>query len=817
MPLNPRLVVAPSLEMYFVDKDTGLPLTGGKVTFYKDNSRTVKKDVYQISGSPPNYTYVALPNPVTLSAVGTIQNDSGDNVLPYYYPYEGLPTDETPSDITELYYITVESSGGVAQFTREGWPNISSATSSAQELINLVANPQFALNNNFPVDETSGFVNIDAEETAIAPGGWWFLRPTGSSATDSYKFVPFDSVVSLPTGNPRYALNVKNTGGADAYKYLAIRWNNVNMFASDDQSYTFNFYGKSDSGNVTLDVKLIKFFGTGSTTPTSTRSIGTINLTNSFNWAGKVTFQFGDNATDQVGDLNDDYVEIVVSLPTDQSFNYSFTDFILTPGNVDIEIFPYKPYEIAIPESTVGYPEELVNDGSDLYLPIVKTKSGTTVDKSMIGAVFALSYALTDYDSDGLAPDTNNISCIGNHAFRYAGYAPLGIPFKRLGDKYWNETYKVYQWGTGVGYVSALVSLGLSNDIILANNELGNVAIPADGAGGSATGFTFTQIASGSATDYGVTAHVSGINTLWVKGLRAGHITSPTNLPINGLSSPGFIFKVFKNPANVTAYFEFEMENTAPPSIAGGDYIVYFAEGGSGNVEYVPWFKVNGVGSAPVTGATKIEIDLVSSYTADDVANILAFALSACRVTSIVTQAASTLSGGEYWTFVSTDYGTFVVWYTVDGAGTKPVVSGVPTDNYIKVELAGTDTAAQVSDKTRTQINKTYFAVPNFAGAFLRGYDPNGQWDIVNTTGADFNTRFGYGPGIWGNQIGTFELDYYTSHYHQVEPIVLNTPGSTQGLLEEPSLTNTNASLTTESGGTETRPINASINWIVKY
>ena len=64
-----------------------------------------------------SHTYVALPNPLRLSAVGTVQDANGNNVLPFYFPY-----DEQGN--VELYYLTVESMDGQLQFTREAWPNL---------------------------------------------------------------------------------------------------------------------------------------------------------------------------------------------------------------------------------------------------------------------------------------------------------------------------------------------------------------------------------------------------------------------------------------------------------------------------------------------------------------------------------------------------------------------------------------------------------------------------------------------------------------------------------------------------------------------
>ncbi len=65
------LIAAPMLQDLLVDKD-GTPMAGGTITLYHDNSRTTLKNWYYQSGTPGNYTYVPLPNPLTLSAAGTI-------------------------------------------------------------------------------------------------------------------------------------------------------------------------------------------------------------------------------------------------------------------------------------------------------------------------------------------------------------------------------------------------------------------------------------------------------------------------------------------------------------------------------------------------------------------------------------------------------------------------------------------------------------------------------------------------------------------------------------------------------------------------
>src|SRR5947208_2792433 len=114
MSVNPSLlVIAPSLEMYFVDKTTGFPLAHGLVYFYSQTNQSVLKNIYDENGN-------ALPNPSVLSSVGTFQDGGNNNILPYYYLFDnnGNP---------EKYFIKVYSSlDGITpatlQFTRDNWP-----------------------------------------------------------------------------------------------------------------------------------------------------------------------------------------------------------------------------------------------------------------------------------------------------------------------------------------------------------------------------------------------------------------------------------------------------------------------------------------------------------------------------------------------------------------------------------------------------------------------------------------------------------------------------------------------------------------------
>lgn len=127
MALDPQYIVPINLEEYFVNHDTGEPLANGTIEFWTDDDRTTPKDVFELTGAPPNYTYDALPNPLNLSAVGTPVDNSGNPVAIYYYPYDAFGN-------IELYYIVVKDSDGIIQFTREAWPNTVDGGSTTQNV-----------------------------------------------------------------------------------------------------------------------------------------------------------------------------------------------------------------------------------------------------------------------------------------------------------------------------------------------------------------------------------------------------------------------------------------------------------------------------------------------------------------------------------------------------------------------------------------------------------------------------------------------------------------------------------------------------------
>jgi len=219
MALDARYVTTKSLEPLLVDKDTGAPLAGGFVYFYEDLSRNTLKPIYELTGAPPNYTYTQLPNPIVLSALGTIQNNNGDNVALYYYPWTSMAADAT----LDLYYVVVQNSLGVPQFTREAWPNYfgeqGGGGASGTYLPNLIANPQFAFISFVPGTAlTVSSAGAGTVVTPIAPE--WSLSVTFSAAGSlTVAQTPVAGSSQYPT-NPPYTLDITPVSNVTAVNLI---------------------------------------------------------------------------------------------------------------------------------------------------------------------------------------------------------------------------------------------------------------------------------------------------------------------------------------------------------------------------------------------------------------------------------------------------------------------------------------------------------------------------------------------------------------------------------------------------------------------
>ena len=209
MSLDDRFYTTQDLDSFFINRTTGLPLAGGIVTFFSANDQSTLKDVYQLTGYP-NPTYTLLPNPLTLSSVGTAQNAGGDNVAIYYFPFDGTPDNTT--DTLELYYVTITDSLGNPQFTRDAWPNVTAVDNpflnQTGTVENQISNSQFTRTFLIPGINTFTLSGIQIS-VPIAPD--WTLVMNGTG-TVSVQQIAISGLLNFDT-SPPFVLQVETTSG----------------------------------------------------------------------------------------------------------------------------------------------------------------------------------------------------------------------------------------------------------------------------------------------------------------------------------------------------------------------------------------------------------------------------------------------------------------------------------------------------------------------------------------------------------------------------------------------------------------------------
>lgn len=226
------LIQAPVLQDELVSK-TGQALSAGVVTLYEDDSRTTYKNWYYQTGSYPLYSYNTLPNPMTLSAAGTIVDVNGNDVLPMYYPY-----DETDNTTHQAYYITVDDQFGQRQFTRQNFPFSAGGSTPASTVVasleNYIVNGRFwrnigTLGSSFTLTNSwsipfYGTTGATVFYATLAPDqhdgfsmpDFNFIR-TNAAGADTITFNTFagtDSLVLTDDITPEYYIN--HTAGIDS-------------------------------------------------------------------------------------------------------------------------------------------------------------------------------------------------------------------------------------------------------------------------------------------------------------------------------------------------------------------------------------------------------------------------------------------------------------------------------------------------------------------------------------------------------------------------------------------------------------------------
>lgn len=319
------LIASPTLQDALVDK-MGDPLVNGVVTFFEDTDRTVLKNVYYETGSPGSYTFVQLNNPLTLSAAGSIIDPSGNDTIPFFYPYDETSSSTTPP--VQKYYIVVTDSAGNLQFTRQDFPYDLSTNATPSgggsggagaSFENLVINNEFWRNigssiNPFTTANTAPIILAPSQHDAMRfPDIEYIVVGTGD--TETVSFVKFSGPGQTLTGDitPEYYLDFDCTvsTGGETSKIISIPLSTHLLTLAGFQGATFTVQANSPTAS-NLEVNIIGDYGSNGMAQI-VQHLGTIVLNSS--WT-KYTFAFNfpDIVTADISATADDgwYLQFVL-------------------------------------------------------------------------------------------------------------------------------------------------------------------------------------------------------------------------------------------------------------------------------------------------------------------------------------------------------------------------------------------------------------------------------------------------------------------------------------------------------------------------
>lgn len=387
MPINPALLIAaPMLQDSFVDKD-GTPMSNGIITCYQDNSRTTLKNWYYQSGTPGNYTYIPLPNPLRLSGAGTICDINGVDTIPFFYPY-----DENDQTTSQPYYITINNQYYTNQITRSNFPYnraTASNTTEIETINNLIINNGFwrnlqpnyinqtptsvTLNTYAAADNTVSVVVAPSQHDGFSMPDIRFIK-NNVTGIDTLTFTPFpasDSPVIVQSGitytTPEYYINHQCTGvGTDesekCYQFpIALHLNNLaNIpFTASIQAQ----WGASGSNIIQLN--LLQFTGTGTSSP-SVVVIGGTTITLTTQWQNYVLTEIFPSIVGLTLGLGEDdafYLQVQMPLNTTCSINFTKPSIYLTTEAIPVNDFlTYDQVDSVINNPRTGDVRTSMND-----------------------------------------------------------------------------------------------------------------------------------------------------------------------------------------------------------------------------------------------------------------------------------------------------------------------------------------------------------------------------------------------------------------------------------------------------------------------
>lgn len=326
------LIAAPMLQDYLVDKDSGFPLANGIVSLYKDNARTFYKNWYYQTGTPGAYTWIPLDNPLRLSSVGTIQDPNGNDVIPFYYPYQ-----ENNQNVPEAYYVTVYSADengnpSVLQFTRENFPfqpSNSSRGSQNPTFRNYIINNVYWRNRGAVTvtNETDLVIAPSQHDGYVGNGDIRFIKDI-TGATDNIQFTLMSTTLENDI-TPEYYLNFNCSAPQVGEAVKCIQYPvslHVRTLQNVEATLILHAQNVSGNSNNTLQILIYQYLGSGVLSQPDPILEQTITLSNDWErYPISFTFPDVDGQNLVLGDGGDDALFIRIQYPLGVTCNINHT------------------------------------------------------------------------------------------------------------------------------------------------------------------------------------------------------------------------------------------------------------------------------------------------------------------------------------------------------------------------------------------------------------------------------------------------------------------------------------------------------------
>lgn len=494
------------LQDSFVDK-LGIPMANGTVTCYHDDSRTTLKNWYYQTGTPGLYTFLPLPNPLTLSAAGTICDINGVDTIPFFYPY--LESDQTMID---KYYITIVNQFDTNQITRANFPyNVpaAGAVTTTTMFNNLIAN------NGFWRNFLPNTVNSSLASIVLTSGGSSsFLTPNlygnqamivspsqhdgfsmpdcqfiknNLSSNDAMAFVPFPLENQLTingTNTPEYFIvyNCTSVGTNEvlkAYQFpISLHINNL-----ANVNYTVSIQASSDTSS-TIELRLLQLTGTGTTSPLPTViQQAPITLTPTFA-SYTLTDVFPPSAGLSLGVGSDDAFYLQVSMPMNKTCNVNFTKPCIYLTTNIVPAYDYQSYDEV--NAIISSPRTGDIRTSFNFYGVQPQTTPTTLGFGNFGWVYANDGTIGSASSGATARANNDTWLLYNTLWTNVpqAWAPVtgGRGASSFADFSANKPIRlplqlsraIGEAGTGAGLTGT--TLGQNTTVPVASGSAGNIA-----------------------------------------------------------------------------------------------------------------------------------------------------------------------------------------------------------------------------------------------------------------------------------------------------------------------------------------------------